>query len=119
MEKGYPELEVMRNNIQAFKKKHKLTNQDVARDLDVSTSHISRVLNGETIPSLQFLSELSRYMGVTLASLFIDSDEQVSRTPHSVDVNVILRALFSEMGLSTGKVAQVIEYIANLDDSRN
>lgn len=119
MKRGYPELEVMRDNIQAFKKKHKITNQDLARDLDVSTSHISRVLNGETVPSLQFLIDLSRYMGVTLASLFIESDEQVTHDTHSIDVRVLLRTLFSEMGLNTGKVAQVIEYISTLEDSQN
>lgn len=117
--KTYPELEVMIKKIQSFKERNRLTNQDIALALNVSKSHISRILNGETVPSLPFLIELSHYMKQSLGSLFTDdtSDMQTNRVIEE-RMTAILQIFLAEMGLEPGQRLETIEYIARLKDSR-
>lgn len=61
----------MKNNIKAFRKAHSLTQDDLAKAVDVTRQTIISLENGKYIASLQLAFKLARYFGVTIEDLFV------------------------------------------------
>ncbi len=76
---AYCEFKALTQKIADFKKKNHLTYQQIAESIGVDKSHVHRVVNMETSPSLKFLLRLSRYMKIPLFSLFIPSKDIVGQ----------------------------------------
>ncbi|MCK4260234.1 MAG: helix-turn-helix transcriptional regulator [Halanaerobiales bacterium] len=77
MPKNRFEFKVLAHKIAEFKKKNKLTFEDIGKATDVNRSHIHRIINREHFPSLKFLFRLATFMNVPLYSLFIPTKEMI------------------------------------------
>lgn len=62
-----------------FKEQHELTYQQISDDLGVDKSYINRIVKLKCFPSLPFLNKLAQFMNVPLYSLFMPSDELLSK----------------------------------------
>lgn len=61
----------MKNNIKAFRKAHNLTQDDLAKAVDVTRQTIISLENGKYLASLQLAFKLARYFGVSIEDLFV------------------------------------------------
>ncbi len=77
MSKSYFEFKVLAQKIKDFKNENKLTLDQIGKALEVDKSHVYRVINMETYPSLPFLIRLAEFMNLPLYSLFIPPVEMV------------------------------------------
>jgi transcriptional regulator with XRE-family HTH domain len=55
-------IEQTRTQFYAWLKSHKITQEFAAEQLDVSRSHLNKVLNGTTPPSIYLLQKMITYM---------------------------------------------------------
>ncbi|MCK4259627.1 MAG: helix-turn-helix transcriptional regulator [Halanaerobiales bacterium] len=92
MTKTYFEFQVLAQKITAFKKENKLTYEQIGNALGVNRSHIHRIINMETFPSLKFVIRLAGFMKLPLYTLFIPSEE-MCRKKLTDEVNNRLREL--------------------------
>jgi len=60
----------MKNHLKAFRKQHKLTQQEFARQLNVSRQTINSIETGKYDPSLILAFKISRFMSVTIEDVF-------------------------------------------------
>lgn len=61
----------MKNNIKAFRKDLNLTQDDLAKAVDVTRQTIISLENGKYVASLQLAFKLAKYFGVTIEDLFV------------------------------------------------
>ncbi|MCK4257813.1 MAG: helix-turn-helix transcriptional regulator [Halanaerobiales bacterium] len=71
------EFKVLAKKIQDFKKENKLTYEQIGNALGVDKSHVHRVINMETYPSLPFLIRLAEFMNLPLYILFIPTEKMI------------------------------------------
>lgn len=74
----YCEFRALTQKIAEFKKKNYLTYQQMADAIGVDKSHVHRVVNMDTSPSLKFLLRLARYMKLPVFSLFIPTENIIA-----------------------------------------
>ncbi|WP_315167632.1 helix-turn-helix transcriptional regulator [Metaclostridioides mangenotii] len=60
----------MKNNIKNYRKKLNLTQEDVAKKLNVTRQTINAIENNKYNPSLELAIKLSRLLDVTVEELF-------------------------------------------------
>ena len=65
----------MKNRIKEYRKEHNLTQDDLAKAVDVTRQTIISLENGKYIASLQLAFKLSRYFDVKIEDLFIFGEE--------------------------------------------
>lgn len=75
---NYCEFRALTQKIAEFKKKNYLTYQQIADAIGVDKSHVHRVVNMDTSPSLKFLLRLARYMKLPVFSLFIPTENIIA-----------------------------------------
>jgi transcriptional regulator with XRE-family HTH domain len=56
-------------DISSLRKKHRLSQMQLAEIANVSQATVSRIESGESTPSLQFLSNVARHLGIPLREL--------------------------------------------------
>lgn len=62
-----------------IRKNKGLTQEKLAENVDVGTTHISHIETGNTIPSLQLIINIANILECTLDELFFDEIKQVDR----------------------------------------
>ena len=65
----------MQNRIQEYRKDRKLTQDDLAKAVDVTRQTIISLENGKYIASLQLAFKLARYFGIKIEDLFIFEED--------------------------------------------
>lgn len=65
----------MKNKLKEFRKEHKLTQDDLAKAVDVTRQTIISLENGKYIASLQLAFRLSMFFGVKIEDLFIYEED--------------------------------------------
>lgn len=60
----------MQNRIKEYRKDRKLTQDDLAKAVDVTRQTIISLENGKYIASLQLAFKLARYFGIKIEDLF-------------------------------------------------
>ncbi|MGM9551508.1 MAG: helix-turn-helix transcriptional regulator [Clostridia bacterium] len=65
----------MENRIKEYRKERKLTQDDLARAVDVTRQTIISLENGKYIASLQLAFKLSKYFDIQIEDLFIFEEE--------------------------------------------
>ena len=75
----YCEFRALTQKIAEFKKKNYLTYQQMADAIGVDKSHVHRVVNMDTSPSLKFLLRVARYMKLPVFSLFIPTENIIAK----------------------------------------
>lgn len=65
----------MKNKIKEYRKERKLTQDDLAKAVDVTRQTIISLENGKYIASLQLAFKLSKYFDVQIEELFIFGEE--------------------------------------------
>lgn len=68
-------MDILKNNIQAHRKRKGLSQEELARQCKVSRQTINAIENDKYDPSLQLAFTLSRVLNITIEELFIFSDE--------------------------------------------
>lgn len=68
-------MKILKNNIQAHRKKRGLSQEELAQQCKVSRQTINAIENDKYDPSLQLAFTLSRVLNITIEELFIYSDE--------------------------------------------
>lgn len=106
------EMKVVVEKIKDFKKRNNLTYEEIGNTLNVNRSHIHRIVKMEVFPSFHFLVQLSKYMGISLSSMFAHNDKDLitDNEPNEQRLELI-KALLFEMGLEYSEVQNSIEYI--------
>lgn len=66
----------MDNRIKEFRKQNKITQDDLAKAVDVTRQTIISLENGKYNASLQLAYKLARFFRVTIEELFIFEEEQ-------------------------------------------
>ncbi len=69
------EFKILTEKIADFKDRNNLTYQEFGDATGVNKSHIHRVINRESFPSLKFIIRLARFMRLPVFSLFLASEE--------------------------------------------
>ena len=64
----------MKNNLKAFRKKHKLTQQDLSEQLNVSRQTINSIETGKYDPSLSLAFKIANLMSVAIEDVFDPED---------------------------------------------
>ena len=70
--------DIIANNLIKLRKKHKLTQNELAEKLNYSDNAISRWERGEVTPSIETLDQIAKYFDVPLSSLIEDNALGVS-----------------------------------------
>lgn len=65
----------MKNKIKEYRKKQNLTQDDLARAVDVTRQTIISLENGKYMASLQLAFRLSKYFNVKIEDLFIFEED--------------------------------------------
>lgn len=65
----------MKNKIKEYRKKRKLTQDDLAKAVEVTRQTIISLENGKYIASLQLAFKLANYFGVWIEDLFIYEED--------------------------------------------
>ena len=65
----------MKNKIKEYRKERKLTQDDLAKAVDVTRQTIISLENGKYIASLQLAFKLSKYFDAKIEDLFIFEEE--------------------------------------------
>ncbi|MCK4259243.1 MAG: helix-turn-helix transcriptional regulator [Halanaerobiales bacterium] len=86
------EFKVLAKKIKDFKKENKLTYEQIGNALGVDKSHVHRVINMETYPSLPFLIRLAEFMNLPLYALFVPPVEMI-RQEFAEQVNKHIKEL--------------------------
>jgi len=60
----------MENKIAQFRKKKKLTQQDLSDELNIDRTHLSKVETGMVDPSISLLGRLAEKLGVSIKDFF-------------------------------------------------
>ena len=71
MQKNTGILRQMKNKIKIFRAMHNLTQEDLARAIDVNRQTILAIEKEKYIPSLDLAFKISRYFGVNIEEVFI------------------------------------------------
>lgn len=66
----------MRNRVEAFRKERGLSQEELARTLEVSRQTISSLENGRYNPSIQLAFKIARYFEKTIEEIFIYEEEE-------------------------------------------
>lgn len=61
----------MKNNLKSYRKIYKLTQKELAEQLDLTREHIQRIEKGSHIPNLDTAFKISNYFNVTIEEIFI------------------------------------------------
>ncbi|AZR74022.1 hypothetical protein BBF96_11830 [Anoxybacter fermentans] len=88
----YQKFKVLTQKIAEFKEKNNLTYQKIGDATGVNKSHVYRIVNMDTFPSLKFVIRLTKYMKLPLFSLFIPSEE-MNRQEFANKINKRLKEL--------------------------
>ncbi len=102
------EFKVLAKKIIDFKNENNLTFEKIGRVLEVDKSHVYRVINMETYPSLPFLIRLAEFMNLPLYALFLPPVEMI-RQEFAEQVNLRIKELgwnYEELEEKTG-IAQL------------
>lgn len=65
----------MENRIKEYRKEKKLTQDELAKAVDVTRQTIISLENGKYIASLQLAYKLSKFFGVKIEDLFVFEEE--------------------------------------------
>ena len=68
-------MNILKNNIQAHRKRKGLSQEELAQQCKVSRQTINAIENDKYDPSLQLAFTLSRVLNLTIEELFLFSDE--------------------------------------------
>lgn len=63
------ESEKLGRNLKQIRTEKKISQGDIARELDVSRSFVSNIENGKTNPTLSTISKIAKAVGVTVGEL--------------------------------------------------
>lgn len=88
------------NKLTSYMKNTGKTQTDISKELKVSKSYISQILNGNFNFTLKKLIELSLYMGVIPSLNFISSDEYLSEQVKANNSNMSYPFYGNHSGLS-------------------
>lgn len=106
---------LVKKNMRKLRKKHKLTQAEVAQKLGITVQHYQQIESGKTPPNLRIVSKMCEVFGVHPSYFFseadlsvIDKDGQVLAEDLSTNDLLILR---SSSGLSPEAQESVLEYI--------
>ena len=80
--------EIISNNLISLRKKHNLTQNDLAEKLAYSDNMVSRWERGEITPSIETLQKISEFYSVPLSSLLEEhkAEEIVNKTNQNVKI---------------------------------
>ena len=67
----------MKNKIKEYRKERKLTQDDLAKAVDVTRQTIISLENGKYIASLQLAFKLSKYFNAKIEDLFIFEEDEI------------------------------------------
>lgn len=87
------------NRIKMLRKKHGLTQAELARELDISTSTIGMYEQGRREPDREMFLRLSRYFGVPVAYLMDDSVQLEEPMECTEFIDQVKRELSEREGL--------------------
>ena len=65
----------MDNKIKEYRKQNKITQDDLAKAVDVTRQTIISLENGKYNASLQLAHKIAKYFGVTIEELFVFEEE--------------------------------------------
>lgn len=65
----------MKNNLKAFRKQHKLTQQELAQQLKVSRQTVNSIETGKYDPSLSLAFKIARLMSSSIEDIFKPDDK--------------------------------------------
>ena len=68
-------MNILKNNIQAHRKRKGLSQEELAQQCKVSRQTINAIENDKYDPSLQLAFTLSRVLNLTIEELFLFNDE--------------------------------------------
>lgn len=86
--------EIISNNIISLRRHHKMTQLDLARKVNYSDKAISRWENGEVIPDVETLQELSHIFGVPLSYMFESHNQSDISRKSKITLNEVLLQIF-------------------------
>jgi len=87
--------EIIAKNLVALRKKHGLTQNELAKKLDYSDNTISRWENAELSPSIETLQKISEVYNISLNTLFeenalvVDNQEEISEKIHKLSITAL------------------------------
>lgn len=84
------EFKILTEKMADFKERNNLTYQEFGDATDVNKSHIHRVINRESFPSLKFIIRLARFMRLPVFSLFLPT-EAMTRREFGTKVKEVLK----------------------------
>jgi transcriptional regulator with XRE-family HTH domain len=103
------QLEIYKHLVQ-YKKEHKLTQTEIAEKLNVSSSYISQIMNGEFNFTLKKLIELGLFIGKIPFLEFLSPEEywaKVDGLSNTPTLSITVNIFSSELLLKKNKEQQV------------
>ena len=86
------------NNVYKYRKMHNLTQQQLADLVEVTPSYIGLIENGKTSTSFQIIEMLTQALGVKVAALFEESEDDIEYAKEStIEYNPQTAKLYLEL----------------------
>lgn len=91
-------------NIQRLSSRPGYSKAGLASFLDVSRSHISHYVSGQSFPGTEYLDKIAEYFNVPVSELFVESTQKSEKKEPSLDeaIKVVTR----ELGYRVEKVGK-------------
>ena len=67
-------------NLKLYRKKRHLSQEQLAEKVDISAKHLSKIERGVTFVSAELLEKLSDTLGISVAQLFCNKDENINES---------------------------------------
>ena len=85
-------------NLKYYRKKNKLSQEQLSEKVDISVMHLSKIERGLTFVSADLLAKLSESLGISVARLFCKEnekiyDESILNIFHRVTETHLIRAM--------------------------
>ncbi len=101
--------EIVKANLIKFRKQHKLTQIELAKQLDYSDKAVSRWETGETTPDIETLEKLATVYGVQITDFF--SEKEVEKPKESVGLSRINKFIITLLSTVAVWFIIIIAYV--------
>ncbi|REB08722.1 XRE family transcriptional regulator [Sporosarcina sp. BI001-red] len=71
---------MLANNIKTYRKSKGITQEEMARDIEISRSALSRIETGSYSPSAKTMGKISNYFKVPIGEIFFNPDVLYNNT---------------------------------------
>ncbi|MEH7380461.1 helix-turn-helix transcriptional regulator [Bacillus sp. JJ1533] len=86
---------VIGHNIKRIRRKKKVNQEDLALDLDISSTHLSNLENGRAIPSIPLLERVSEELDISTNELMVNGE--IIKSDKNIGLKLSLAEIYEDI----------------------